>query len=305
MPFRTAGVLAALLACACAPVVPKVKPAAPPKTLASFFDCVRTHHGALVSAHRGGPQPGYAENALPTFRHTAADGLALLEMDVRTARDGVMFLLHDDTLDRTTTGHGDAESLPWEALRPLRLKDEKGRLTGASIPRFDAVLAWAKTAPVVLQLDIKGRTRIAPMMRAVRAAGMNERVVIITYTNEQAIRAARLAPGTMLSVSVDNMANLKPVLNGGVDPKLVTAWTGLGPFKPALYQALAARGIESIYGALGKTDARAAKTRGRPYRTLVADGVQIIATDRVKAVRRAISADDIAQSQCALPDVSN
>ena len=38
--------------------------------LPAFFDCLRAHSATIVSAHRGGPAPGYAENAIPTFEHT-------------------------------------------------------------------------------------------------------------------------------------------------------------------------------------------------------------------------------------------
>ena len=301
--------LAAALLFVCAPVKPAGLPGSAPRekpaNLTGFFDCVREHRGVLISAHRGGPAPGYAENALPTFRHTAANGLSLLEMDVRTSSDGVLFLLHDDTLGRLTRRHGKAEALPWKTLQHIELKDENGRFAGAHIPRFSAVLDWARTAPVVLQLDIKGHTRIRPMMRAVKSAGMGQRVMIITYSPQQAIRTAKLAPGTLLSVSVDTMSDLAAMLKGGIKPAQMVAWTGIGPENPALYAKLARQGIESIYGALGGLDARARRRGGALYRQLESEGVQIIATNRPKAVRRSIHGDERAQENCPLPPVSN
>ena len=61
----------------------------------------------LVSAHRGGPRPGLPENSLPAFDHALNYAPALLETDVRRLADGTFVLLHDDTLDRTTTGTGE------------------------------------------------------------------------------------------------------------------------------------------------------------------------------------------------------
>ena len=60
----------------------------------------------LVSAHRGGPVPGLPENAVETFEYALNHAPALIETDVRRTADGVLVLMHDETLDRTTTGTG-------------------------------------------------------------------------------------------------------------------------------------------------------------------------------------------------------
>ena len=52
----------------------------------------------FVSAHRGGPQPGFPENCLATFENTLKHTFAILEIDPRYARDGAIVVHHDATL---------------------------------------------------------------------------------------------------------------------------------------------------------------------------------------------------------------
>ena len=68
------------------------------------------HRGAAASA---------PENTLAGFRKAAALGVAWVEFDVRLTRDGRAVLLHDDTLERTTSGRGDAAALDYDGLRRL------------------------------------------------------------------------------------------------------------------------------------------------------------------------------------------
>ncbi|MFQ5569800.1 MAG: glycerophosphodiester phosphodiesterase family protein, partial [Rhodothermales bacterium] len=100
--------------------------------------------GPLVSAHRGGPMPAYPENALETFEHTLRYTPALIECDVRMTRDSVLVLMHDDTLDRTTTGRGAVAAHRFADLRTLLLVDNLGIRTPFRIPTLDETLAWAE-----------------------------------------------------------------------------------------------------------------------------------------------------------------
>ncbi len=68
--------------------------------------------------HRGGGDAA-PENTLAGMLLAAFSGAKMVEFDVRLSADGVPFLLHDDTLERTTDGHGPADALPWKALSRL------------------------------------------------------------------------------------------------------------------------------------------------------------------------------------------
>jgi glycerophosphoryl diester phosphodiesterase len=69
-------------------------------------------------AHRGAGRLA-PENTLAAFRLGAAHGWRMFECDAKLSADGVPFLMHDATLERTTSGHGIGGDLPWSALSQL------------------------------------------------------------------------------------------------------------------------------------------------------------------------------------------
>lgn len=69
-------------------------------------------------AHRGAGKEA-PENTLAAFRLGAEHGFRAFECDVKLSADDVPFLLHDDTLDRTTSGHGPAGAMRWHDLSML------------------------------------------------------------------------------------------------------------------------------------------------------------------------------------------
>jgi glycerophosphoryl diester phosphodiesterase len=69
-------------------------------------------------AHRGAGQLA-PENTLAAFRVGAECGYRMFECDAKLSADGVVFLLHDDTLDRTTNGQGLGGDRAWVALSRL------------------------------------------------------------------------------------------------------------------------------------------------------------------------------------------
>lgn len=71
-----------------------------------------------IIAHRGAS--GYApENTMAAFRRAVEMGATEVETDVGFTKDGRLLLLHDDTLDRTTNGHGRPEDFTWAELQEL------------------------------------------------------------------------------------------------------------------------------------------------------------------------------------------
>ena len=69
-------------------------------------------------AHRGAGKLA-PENTLAAFRLGAEHGYRMFECDAKLSADGVVFLMHDATLDRTTSGHGTGGTQPWSALSQL------------------------------------------------------------------------------------------------------------------------------------------------------------------------------------------
>ncbi|MEW1980328.1 glycerophosphodiester phosphodiesterase [Citricoccus sp. NPDC079358] len=75
----------------------------------------------LAFAHRGADTT--RENTLTAFRSAVDRGYGYLELDVRTSKDGVLMVFHDEVLDRVTTGSGRISDHTWEELSALRVLD--------------------------------------------------------------------------------------------------------------------------------------------------------------------------------------
>lgn len=113
-------------------------------------------------AHRGGGALA-PENTLAAFDAGAAHGFRMFECDVKLSADGVAFLLHDDTLDRTTDGDGPAGMQAWSELERLDAGSWHGKAhAGERLPRLSSVARWCQARDALLNIEIKpspGRER--------------------------------------------------------------------------------------------------------------------------------------------------
>jgi len=265
----------------------------PEAGLSAMLDCFEAAGQTVVSAHRGGPTPGLPENAIATMDALLAAVPAIMEVDIARSRDGVHFLLHDDTLDRTTIGSGDPAAQDWAALSQLRLRDNWGWVTPYALPRLAEALAWAR-GRTVLQLDFKRSADIAAVVAEVRAAEMADSVILIAYSVEQAAAMHRAAPEMLLSVSVDDIGDLAALKAAGIPEERMVAFTGTRLPRPELYRELERRDIEVIFGTLGRPpgslDAVIARLgMDERYAELGRQGVDILATDRPREAAAALA----------------
>jgi len=106
-------------------------------------------------AHRGAGKLA-PENTLAAFRLGAAHGYRMVECDVKLSADDVPFLLHDATLERTTTGQGTAGDHPWQALSQLDAGSWHSRAyAGEPLPTLDAIAAYVQANGLCLNIEIK------------------------------------------------------------------------------------------------------------------------------------------------------
>lgn len=265
----------------------------PETSLSAMIDCFEAAGQTLISAHRGGPTPGLPENAIPTMEALLAAAPAIMEIDVARSRDGVHFLLHDRTLDRTTTGTGRATEADWDTIRALLLKDEAGWVTPYRVPSLEETLAWAK-GRTALQIDFKSGADEAEVIRLIRAAGMAEQVILISYSLEASKRLHALAPEMLISHSADDPGDIADATAAGIAADRIIAFTGTRMVRPDLYAALDRQDIEVIFGTLGRSDDAFDVLIDRygldaRYAELGRIGVDILATDRPREAAAALA----------------
>lgn len=285
-------------------VKPVLEPPSGPD-LPAFFDCLRENAITVVSAHRGGPANGFPENALETMAKLAGEAGAapiFFEVDVRRTKDGALVLLHDETLERTTTGEGALADRTRAELAALHLKDKGGRATPYRIPDLGAALAWAEGH--VLQLDLKRPLTAADVAPAIEAADAASRVIIIAYSLADAIAAHRRLPDTMLSVSIGGPDDVAALEAAGVDLARVLAWTGTRDLKPELYRAVGAKGVEVIFGTLGRAESWDTKIAAMgddiQYLALADQGIHMIASDRPRNAANGVAQEVLYEERIAL-----
>ncbi len=106
-------------------------------------------------AHRGAGRLA-PENTLAAFRVGAAHGWRAFECDVKLSADGLPFLLHDATLERTTNGHGMAGELAWSELSRLDAGGWHSRaFAGEPLPSLEAIAACVQRNGFALNVEIK------------------------------------------------------------------------------------------------------------------------------------------------------
>ena len=111
--------------------------------------------GVRVVGHRGAAAHA-PENTIASLARGQNDGADEVEFDVQRTADGVPVLLHDDTLDRTTSGSGPLRARTWRELGALDAGSWFApRFAGERIPSLADVCAWAKTARVDLSVELK------------------------------------------------------------------------------------------------------------------------------------------------------
>jgi len=159
-----------------------------------------------IAAHRGGAAI-WPENSLLAFRSATALGVDVLELDLHLTADGQVVVVHDPTLDRTTTGTGPVGARSLLDLQGIRLRARDGTVTTERIPLLSDVLDLAVPLRVELMPEIKtgpGGQRYAgieeKVVALVQSRGLVERTTVQAFQAEAVRRVRQLEPAlrTML-----------------------------------------------------------------------------------------------------------
>lgn len=128
-----------------------------------------------IVAHRGAWR-GAPENSLAAIERAIAVGANIVEVDVRKSADGVLFLMHDDTLERMADIDRDAETFTMAELQEITLREDDGgahrAATAERIPTLKQALEIIR-GRIFVDLDLKDRglfSEVAACAREMNAA---------------------------------------------------------------------------------------------------------------------------------------
>lgn len=186
-----------------------------------YLEAPRPH----LFGHRGasGEAP---ENTLPAFERAAA-AVPFLEMDCHATRDGEIVICHDARLERTTDGSGPISGHDFAELARLdaghRFTPDGGRTfpfrgAGVRIPRLVEVLEAFPDHRINLEVKQAEPPIAAEVLRLVRRAGAEPRVLLAAADDPVMEQIRKLDPGTALGASTGEVLEFyRAVATGTVD----------------------------------------------------------------------------------------
>ena len=164
-----------------------------------------------IWAHRGCCM-AYPENTIPAFCAAAKlPGLVGIELDVQLTKDGELVVIHDETVDRTTDGHGNVRDYTCRELKQLHITGSRCTEPvepGLSIPTlremFEAVLPRLK-AGMLINIEMKNSV--------IRYEGMEEKVLALV---EEYGLQKNIVYSSFLPESMGLMKELDPSVQTGI-----------------------------------------------------------------------------------------
>ena len=150
----------------------------------------RRHASVLTIAHRG-VWSAAPENSVSAIEAAIALGVEMVEIDTQSTADGALVVIHDETLDRTTTGQGQVSEASYRSIRELRLRETAGgpaaAVTDETLPLLTVALEAARDR-VLVNIDTKYERDLSRVAALVLDMGMSDQVIIKTDIDPDAAR---------------------------------------------------------------------------------------------------------------------
>jgi glycerophosphoryl diester phosphodiesterase len=237
----------------------------------------------MIVAHRGaGGQVGTIapENSLYGIRAALLLGVDGVELDIRHTADDQLVLMHDSTVDRTTTGTGEVATMTLSEVTALHLKLPAGStVTGdfscATVPTLAAALELTRDH-VFIDLDTK-TDRIDLVVKAIEDSGLIDQIYVSVGNLNAAIEARALNPDIRIQVRPDTLEEFEEAMASFErPPEIVEIPTALIPDLSAPIRALGS----SVFADVWVADAEAYLTdSGSPYLEIFDLGCDIIQSE--------------------------
>lgn len=231
----------------------------------------------IVVAHRA-LHTAVPENSLAAIRATAGAGIPFAEIDVQVSADGFAVVMHDGSVDRTTTGTGSVSAMTLREIADLELvgADPNDPET-QRVPTFTEALALAQELDVAIYLDLK-TSNWAPVLADIEAADAWERVLMRDDV-ERLVEMRAQAPELWVLAPVTDAAEAgaaQAALPGLTIVELVAAAAS-----PATTSEIASLGLKVQQDVIAAGDlVFDAGAGGAGWQTFVDAGVQLLQSDR-------------------------
>jgi glycerophosphoryl diester phosphodiesterase len=242
-------------------------------------DCITDPdcHRVLKVGHRGSLLWA-PENTLTALERARLMGADAVEIDLRATRDGVLVLMHDSDLSRTTDCSGRVEQQDWKEMAQCTVFPLLPGFPTDRIPTFRQVLD-ASRGLTVIDVDVKvGTPELgARVVEQVVALGMTEQVMLLTRNVEQALLYNSVAPGQIALLGrVDDLDELDGFLSIRDRVRLVALETDI-ELLPVARKPIREAGLRAFVDSIGVCDV----VGPRCYALLLRWEADLIQTDRL------------------------
>jgi glycerophosphoryl diester phosphodiesterase len=235
----------------------------------------------MISGHRGGMLEGYPENSIASCEKTLSLMPSFFEIDPRLTKDSVLVLMHDATIDRTTTGKGKVSDYTYAELQQFYLKDRQGNVTEYKIPTLDEMLEWGKDK-TVFNFDNKG---VPWQLYADNLKGKWSKyhnIMLSVRSLEECLFYYKQIDNVVFCCEISNMEMYEAYKNSGIPWNRIMAYVKytMEPAQQEVYNLLRSHGVmcmTSIHPTADKV--KPLETRIEAYKKEIAVNPDIIETD--------------------------
>lgn len=186
----------------------------------------------VVVAHRG-VSPGFPENTLPAFANAIELGVDVIELDLRATSDGVIVVLHEDSVENTTNGEGFVSDYTFDELRQLDAGSHAGaQFAGEPVPSLEEVLDLVIPLGGKLLLDIKASNELdlEALIRMIEQHDAVLDVIVGVRSVEDARLFRSLNPNVRLLGFIPTATDIEKFVMAGVDiVRLLPQWIRVYP----------------------------------------------------------------------------
>lgn len=181
--------------------------------------------GPLVIAHRGGAGL-WPENTLYAFERAGRLGVDVIELDVRSTSDGVLVVMHDATVNRTTEGAGRVSELTLAELKKYdagyRWSPDGGksfpvRGRGIAVPTLEEVFKALPKMRFIIEPKQDAPSITEPLCSLLRRHAMTERVVVGSFSHSIMSEFRQACPEVATSASPSEVSRFLAMQKTGLD----------------------------------------------------------------------------------------
>jgi len=234
----------------------------------------------IISGHRGTMENGMPENSIAAMEEVLKHTPAIFEVDPRLTKDSIAVMVHDATLDRTTTGTGKVCDYTWEELKNLKLKDVNGNVTKYRINTLDEMIKWAK-GKTILNLDKKDLP-LETTAAIIKKHNAYTWVWATVHNVEQAKFYLNKNPDQYLSMHIKDKIALDKFIKSGLPFNRMIVYIGpeIKTTNQEMYKFFREKGVMCMISTAPTYDKlKTVQERADKYNAVFADGANILESD--------------------------